>query len=186
MTRAGSTRPAPAEDTCSSAPARGVPEGGALGAGPREAGGVATYAENLVRGRVGAGVRVDLIGPGAAAGLLAGRKPDLVHALSPEAWQPIARIARRLGLRTVVTAHEFVNEPADLPWAIGSAPRVIAPSEALRENLVNAGGVPKPHVAVVRPGLDLAQFVPPPETDDREPQTGAPRGPHEGATKVVG
>jgi glycosyltransferase involved in cell wall biosynthesis len=35
-------------------------------------------------------------------------------------------------------------------------------------------------------GLDLSLFVLPPETDDRELQTGVPRGPHEGATKVVG
>ncbi|MHC4199244.1 MAG: glycosyltransferase family 4 protein, partial [Planctomycetota bacterium] len=110
----------------------------------------------------------------------------VVHALSPGAWRAAAMLARKLGRPAVVTVHDFVDRPSDLPWPTGRWPFAIAPSEALRENLVNAGRMPKTRVTVVPMGLDLSLFVLPPETDDRELQTGVPRGPHEGATKVVG
>jgi len=157
-----------------------VASGGALAGRLTEAG--ATVG---VFPRVGRPVS-GLISNARAASRLAAFAPEVVHALSPGAWRAAAMLARKLGRPAVVTVHDFVDRPSGLPWPTGRWPFAIAPSEALRENLVNAGGMPKTRVTVVPMGLDLSRFVPPPETDDRELQTGVPRGPHEGATKVVG
>ncbi len=89
-------------------------------------------------------------------------KPEVVHAQSPEAWRAARRIGRAAGAPLVVTAHEFVSGPADLPWRAGEWPVTLAVSEPLRENLVNHGGMPKTCVAVTPIGLDLGTYPPPP------------------------
>jgi glycosyltransferase involved in cell wall biosynthesis len=80
---------------------------------------------------------------------------EIVHAQTPGVFRAGDAVARRLGVPLAVTVHEFVEGPGELPWPEGRAPACIVPSEALRENLVNSGRVPKRLVHVVPPGVPL-------------------------------
>jgi len=58
-------------------------------------------------------------------------------------------------------------------WRLGRrAQRVIAVSEAVREDLVNLGGVPKEKIEVIPNGLDLKEYAPPPPRSSGPPVVG--------------
>jgi glycosyltransferase involved in cell wall biosynthesis len=120
----------------------------------------------------------------AAAGLR-GFEARVVHAQSLAAYRPARRIARKLELPVVVTAHDFVARPGDLPWRQDRAPLVIAVSEPLRENLVNDGAVPKARVIVTPVGIDSSLYAartpPPGAAVPASPPAGDPAGPSEEA-----
>lgn len=93
---------------------------------------------------------------------LGGPKPEIVHALTADAQAAAARIARSLGVPYVLTSHRFHKRPD--PVRIGSrCARVIAVSEAIRENLVNDTHVAKELISIVPNGLDLSRYHVPPE-----------------------
>jgi glycosyltransferase involved in cell wall biosynthesis len=98
--------------------------------------------------------------------------PDVVHAVAPEAWSTASRIASAAKRPAVVSCHEYVERPADLPWKASAAPLIFVPSESLRENLVNVAGMPRTRVIVIPAGLDVSIYPP------RQPER-PPSGPHE-------
>ena len=102
---------------------------------------------------------VDYFAATSAAARMLRFTPEIIHAQSPEAWRSARRIGRATGVPVVVTAHEFVSRPSDLPWHAGEWPVTLALSEPLRENLVNDGGMPKTCVVVTPVGLDLGVYA---------------------------
>ncbi len=84
----------------------------------------------------------------------------VLHAQELSAWRLTRRLARRLGVPAVVTVQEFVARAKDLPWPEAGAPVSIVLSQALRENLVNLGGVAKGRVVVTPPGIDVPAGTP--------------------------
>jgi len=151
--------------------------------------GVTTYCRNLIRG-LARRHRLMLVSPGGAhaAGLgqLAERalvlpwllrralgclargkllaeagsfRPDLVHALSGHAARAAGAVSRKLGLPEVITAHHYLERAGELPIH-PRVRRVLAVSQALRENLVNTGKLPRELAAVVPNGIDLAEYLP--------------------------
>ncbi len=151
--------------------------------------GVTTYTENLVRAlarrhklmlvspggpaaeRIGKLADTVLILPGLTRWrflkpgrrrLLAEAKkfrPELVHALSghaaPAAWE----ISERLGLPQLITSHHYLKGPGELKLH-KRVRRVLAVSQALRENLVNTGKVPRERVDVVPNGISVTSYTP--------------------------
>ena len=112
--------------------------------------------------------------------------PDLIHATTPEAYSAAKKAAVNARVPLVVTVHEFIDGAADLPWKPGDAPLAIVPSEALRENLVNDGQMPKGHVIVVPYGLDLSIY--PPRPPERPPSGSSEwgRGLNQERTTTIG
>jgi glycosyltransferase involved in cell wall biosynthesis len=86
-------------------------------------------------------------------------RPDLVHALSGHAARAAAAVSRKLGLPEVITAHHYVRRAGELPLH-KRVRRVVAVSQALRENLVNTGKLPRELAVVVANGIDLAEYLP--------------------------
>jgi len=109
--------------------------------------------------------------------------PEILHAQAPEAWAVTRRLARALRAPFAVTVHEFVDRPGDLPWPPGLWPLCIVLSEALRENLVNAGGVPKVRLVVVPPGLELEER---PAGQNAAARPGEAAAPAKTGTLIVG
>jgi glycosyltransferase involved in cell wall biosynthesis len=166
--------------------------------------GVTTYTDNLVRA-LGARHQLMLVSPGGSAaegiGSLAGRalvlpalarwglfkpgrrkllaaagnfRPELVHALSGHASPPAAEVCGLLDLPQVITSHHYLKAAGELRLN-GQVRRVLAVSQALRENLVNTGKVPRDRVQVVPNGVNVSSYVP---REEPELQTGeAPRLP---------
>lgn len=98
---------------------------------------------------------------------------QVIHAIGVETYPAAARLARALRKPLVVTAHDFVSSEEELPWHGGAIPPVIAVCEALRENLVNDGGLPKSSVRVVPVGTDVSRYP-----------AGLPERPGTGSAKV--
>lgn len=94
---------------------------------------------------------------------LAGRvresAPQIVHAVSPDAFAPAHALARILGVPWVATVGRLprtAQRPASLEPR--GADAVLVPSQSVRESLVNRGGVPWHLLHLVDPGVDLARF----------------------------
>jgi len=83
---------------------------------------------------------------------------QIVHVVGTAAYPAARRLARALRLPLVVTVHEYIGRPEDLPWQPAETPLVIAVSETLRENLVNDGGVPKSRLRVAPVGIDASLY----------------------------
>jgi glycosyltransferase involved in cell wall biosynthesis len=163
--------------------------------------GVTSYTENLVRAlvarhavllvapggpaaeRVGAAAGKSVIIPGISrwglvlrpgrSRLLAeaqGFRPDLVHALSGHAAKAAAAVSNELGLPEVITSHHFVRGPGGLALH-RRVRRIMAVSQALRENLVNTGKIPRELVEVVPNGLNVKAY---PVRVEPEPLPGEP------------
>ncbi|HOX08578.1 MAG TPA: glycosyltransferase family 4 protein [Planctomycetota bacterium] len=88
--------------------------------------------------------------------------PDLVHALSGHAARPARVLSQGLGLPVVVTAHHYVERAGGLRLH-PRVRRILAVSQALRENLVNTGRIPRELVSVVPNGIDLSEYGSRPE-----------------------
>ncbi len=86
-------------------------------------------------------------------------RPDLVHALSGHASRAAAAVSLRLGLPEVITAHHYVERSGQLV-VHRRVRRVLAVSQALRENLVNTGKLPRELAAVVPNGIDVSEYAP--------------------------
>jgi glycosyltransferase involved in cell wall biosynthesis len=93
-------------------------------------------------------------------------RPELVHALSGHAARAARMVSLKLGLPEVITAHHYVARSGELP-VHPRVKAVLAVSQALRENLVNTGRLPRELAAVVPNGIDLAEYV-----SRAEPQLG--------------
>ncbi len=162
--------------------------------------GVTTYAENLVRvlsqrhrlmlvspggpaaERIGGMAAVSLVAPGLARwGLFKpGRRrllreaesfrPELVHALSGHAARAAAEVSARMGLPVIITSHHYLRGPGELGLH-KRVRRVLAVSQALRENLVNTGKVPRERVDVVPNGINVKNYTP---REEPEPAPGDP------------
>jgi len=163
--------------------------------------GVTTYAENLMRA-LARRHKLMLVSPGGPAaervGKLAGAalvlpglprwglfkpgrrkllaeaekfRPELVHALSghavPAAWE----VSERMGLPQLITSHHYLKGPGELKLH-KRVRRVLAVSQALRENLVNTGKVPRELVDVVPNGINVKSYTPreEPEVDPGDPR----------------
>lgn len=171
--------------------------------------GVTAYCRNLIRGLAGRH-RLMLVSPGGPNAEQLGRltdralvlswmtrrglllfsrsrllaeaaafRPDLVHALSGHAARAAAAVSKKLGIPEVITAHHYVRRPGELPLH-GRVRRVLAVSQALRENLVNTGKLRRELAAVVPNGIDLAEYIP------RAEPKAAPGGAGRPAIPVVG
>ena len=153
------------------------------------ASGVTTYCENLVRGlsrrhklllassggpaaeRIGKMVEKSLVLPGLDRWgfFKPGRKrllaeaaafhPELVHALSGHAARSAAAVSDALGIPEIITAHHYLTRPGELGFH-KRVRRVLAVSQALRENLVNTGKLPRERVGVVPNGINIAAYAP--------------------------
>ena len=105
--------------------------------------------------------------------LAAGLAVDAIdaHYLYPDGVAAV-RLGRTLGLPVVVTARgsdvtqfpDYAGPRRMIRWAIRRADALIAVSAALGARLVELGAEPA-RVTVLRNGVDLAQFRPPPERD---------------------
>lgn len=157
---------------------------------------LAAYAANIARGLLSAGHSVRFVCPGGslawrvgrsgvevmefprlgsllggrgsargAAGALSEFGAQVLHVLGIESWRIAAGILKNLDLPAVVSFLDFLHGRR-LPWRPGSWPVAVVPSEPLRENLVNEGGMPKTRVAFVRTSVDPASYPP---KNDSEP-----------------
>jgi len=91
-------------------------------------------------------------------------QPMLVHALSGHADRPAEAVSDRLGIPEVITSHHFLRRPGELRLH-RRVRRILAVSQALRENLVNTGKVPRDLVDVVPDGIDVKAYSQRPESE---------------------
>lgn len=106
--------------------------------------------------------------------------PNIIHAASSDVWRMSKKISERLNVAALVTLHTPVRRATELPWLTGRWPYSIVPTSALRENMVNCGGMPKTRVVVVRPGFESE------DSGGLQMKAAKPGKPFEGKTKVVG
>ncbi len=86
-------------------------------------------------------------------------RPELVHALSGHAAPAAAEIGERMGLPQIITSHHYLRGAGELKLH-RRVRRVLAVSQALRENLVNTGKVPRDIVDVVPNGINVKSYTP--------------------------
>ncbi|NOZ21056.1 MAG: glycosyltransferase family 4 protein [Planctomycetes bacterium] len=87
---------------------------------------------------------------------------DVFHLQSSEALGLGLALASVVRIPMVATIHRPLLRGWRI-WRLGrKAVRVIAVSEAVREDLVNLGGVPKEKIEVIPNGLDLNEYAAPP------------------------
>lgn len=162
-------------------PARGVSpvvvnlfEPGAIG--ERLAGDGFEVASGLARSRT------DLAVPGRLARLLRERHVDAVHVIDsplPLFWIGFLRRMGGappfvLGVHSTQWTDHAARSALALRVAIGAAARVIALTDAHRDLLVNAIGVPARYCVVIRSGVDLARFDPSLPRADARRRAGLP------------
>lgn len=100
---------------------------------------------------------------------------DVVHVQGLAVARSGARLAARLGIPWVLSVTEAPPADARLPLADRGLRAVIATNQEIREELVNAHGVPRDRIRVVGPGVDLRWFAPTPafgRLDERVPVCG--------------
>jgi len=97
---------------------------------------------------------------------------DVLHVQSLDMVPMGARLASPLRLPMAVTIHKLIARRRET-WGLGwKAARVIAVSEAVREDLVNIGHVPKEKIEVIPNGLDLDDYALPAPTPGGVPVVG--------------
>jgi len=129
-----------------------APEGPPPGLlGPTEAGEVA-----LVPGLLGSWLRPFALPR--AVRIAKKLRPSLVHGLSAFTAPTCQKLAQALGVPYVLSVHHYQGR-GGLLIGPGCA-KVLATSEALRENLVNDARVPKELIRVVRVGIVLPEETP--------------------------
>ncbi len=97
-------------------------------------------------------------------------RAELVHALSGHAARAAAAVSDGLGLPQIITSHHFLKAAGELKLH-RRVRRVLAVSQALRENLVNTGKVPRERVDVVPNGINVAAYT---VRQEPEPEPGEP------------
>lgn len=99
-------------------------------------------------------------------------QPDIFHLQSSDVISIGTRLASALRKPLVVTAHRLMLRGWRM-WQVGRrAARVIAVSEAVREDLVNIGRVPKQKIEVIPNGLDVNDYPVSPPSRNGAPVVG--------------
>jgi glycosyltransferase involved in cell wall biosynthesis len=89
----------------------------------------------------------------------------LVHALSADLYRKAERIARRLEVPLLITCNRLEeNEIRSISRFRGQG--VIAVSRAIRERIVNLGGLTQNRIRIIHNGLDLSRFPRPSFTEN--------------------
>ncbi|HLX60284.1 MAG TPA: glycosyltransferase family 4 protein [Planctomycetota bacterium] len=170
---------------------------------PLHAGPAALYAQNLMAGLSRAGIYHPLLTPAApglsllpkeelkfvqaATGLewlqwrpfvfsrivawARQQEAELIHGISEKAAPVCAALAETLNLPCVLSVHDYLGGALGLSGRIRA---VIAPSEPMREHLVNDADVPKERVRVIAPGVHIPLL-----------RKSAPRAPGEPEAKLI-
>ena len=90
---------------------------------------------------------------------------NLVHALSADLSKKAERIARKLDVPFLVTCNRLEeNEIRSMSGFRGQG--VVAVSRAIRERIVNLGGLTQDRIRVIHNGLDLSRFPRPSFTEN--------------------
>jgi glycosyltransferase involved in cell wall biosynthesis len=103
-------------------------------------------------------------------------KPELVHALSGHATAAANLVSLEMGLPEIITSHHYLTKAGELKLH-RRVRRVLAVSQALRENLVNTGKVGRDRVNVVPNGINLASYQARKPTDEEVLEGVAPQLP---------
>ena len=86
--------------------------------------------------------------------------PDLIHGIGLRALPAVRALSRTLRCSAVLTATDFCTGRTSHTLAGQRVAAVIALSEAIRENLVNVGGVAKERIQLIRGGVEVRKDAP--------------------------